>query len=66
MHHRNPLSELPIVTPPPQADDIFTDATEAVAEIRRRYDAAVEFLRGHFARVMAGEAPARAPSASRP
>ena len=57
MHHRNPLSELPIVTPPPQADDIFTDATEAVAEIRRRYDAAVEFLRGHFARVMAGEAP---------
>jgi AMP nucleosidase len=36
---------------------VFTEAAEAVAELRRRYDAATAFLRARFAEVMAGAAP---------
>ncbi len=58
--HRNrsqPLAELPVVAPASAPDALYTDAAEAVAELQRRYGAATEFLRRHFARVMAGERP---------
>jgi AMP nucleosidase len=57
MHQRKPLAELPVIAPEPEADAIFADAAEAVAELRRRYDRSTEFLRARFAQVMAGAAP---------
>ncbi len=57
MHHRNPLAELPVIAPKPEPDRLFTDAAEAVAEIKARYADATGFLRAHFAKVMAGGAP---------
>jgi AMP nucleosidase len=57
MHHRKPLGELPVISPEPEPDRMFTDAAEAVAELRARYAAATKFLRRTFARVMAGDAP---------
>jgi AMP nucleosidase len=57
MLHRRPLVELPPISPPPERDAVFTDAAEAVAELRRRYDAATAFLRERFAAVMAGSPP---------
>jgi AMP nucleosidase len=54
---QGPLSELPVVTPEPEEDRLFNDAAEAVADLRRRYEAATAFLRANFADVMAGEPP---------
>jgi AMP nucleosidase len=57
MQHRNPLAELPLVSPPQAPDEIFSDAGSAVADLQARYTEATEFLRGRFAAVMAGEDP---------
>jgi AMP nucleosidase len=57
MHLSKPFAELPVIAPEPEPDRLFTDAAEAVAELARRYAAATGFLRGHFARIMAGAAP---------
>ncbi len=57
MAHRNALAELPIIAPPSDGDEMFTDAAAAVADLRRRYEAATGFLREHFARVMQGGQP---------
>ena len=57
MHHRHPLSELPVISPPQAPDAIYTDPVAAVADLRRRYDAATGYLRETFAEVMAGRAP---------
>jgi AMP nucleosidase len=57
MHHRQPLAELPTISPDAEPDAIFADAADAVAELARRYDAATGFLRDRFARVMAGAPP---------
>ena len=57
MLHRKPLAELPVISPEAEPARLFTDAAEAVAEIRRRYDRATRFLRDRFAAVMAGEPP---------
>ena len=57
MGHQAPLSELPVIFPEPEEDRIFNDAAEAVADLRRRYEAATGFLREKFAAVMAGEPP---------
>ncbi len=57
MHHRNPLAELPLVSPPQEADEVFSDAAAAVADLRARYGAATGFLRKHFAAVMGGKPP---------
>ncbi len=57
MHHRNPLVELPLISPPQERDEIHTDARAAVEDLQERYRAATVFLRQHFARVMAGEPP---------
>lgn len=57
MQHREVLSELPVVSPEPEGDRLFSDAAQAVADLRRRYDAATAFLRESFAAVMAGAAP---------
>ena len=35
MHHRSRLAELPVISPPPERDAVFTDAAEAVAELQR-------------------------------
>jgi AMP nucleosidase len=58
MHRMFPLAELPVLTPELEADGLFTDAVEAVAEIKRRYAVATGFLREHFAEVMGGQEPA--------
>ena len=57
MHHRRPLQELPLITPPQGSDALFSDASEAVAELQKRYHEATSFLRAHFADVMAGAPP---------
>ena len=57
MHHRSPLAELPLISPPQERDTIHTDARAAVEDLQARYRAATGFLREHFARVMAGQAP---------
>ncbi len=57
MHHRHPLSELPLISPPQEPDAVHTDPVAAVADLRRRYDAATDFLREKFAEVMAGRPP---------
>jgi len=54
---RKPLAELPVVSPAGEPGRLFTDAREAVAELRRRYDAATGFLRARFAEVMEGARP---------
>jgi AMP nucleosidase len=57
MHHREALTELPLVVPPSVPDAMYVDAAEAVADLQRRYAAATGFLRESFARVMAGSRP---------
>jgi AMP nucleosidase len=57
MLHRRPLVELPLISPPPERDTVYTDAAEAVAELERRYEAATAFLRERFAAVMEGAPP---------
>jgi AMP nucleosidase len=57
MHHRRPLAELPLISPPQARDGIFSDAADAVADLRARYDEATGFLRERFAAVMQGSAP---------
>lgn len=57
MHQQGPLSELPVISPELEGDRLFNDAAEAVADLRRRYDLATQFLRRHFAEVMGGAAP---------
>ncbi len=56
MQNRRPLSELAVVSPPDEPEVSFRDADAAYDELKRRYDIATEFLRGHFARVMGGAA----------
>ena len=56
MHHR-PLAELPVIAPAAEPDALYSDAAEAVAELKRRYAAVTAFLRANFAEVMAGAAP---------
>ena len=63
MHHRRPLAELPLISPPPAPDEVFSDAAEAVADLQARYDAATGFLREHFAAVMARRARPRGATA---
>jgi AMP nucleosidase len=57
MHHRQPLAELPVITPDPEPDRLFTDAAEAVAELKERYARCTGFLRARFAEVMGGAPP---------
>ena len=57
MGHQGHLSELPVIMPEPEEDRLFNDAAEAVADLRRRYEAATGFLRANFTAVMAGAAP---------
>jgi AMP nucleosidase len=57
MRRMTPLAELPVITPEQEADELYTDAAEAVAGLTRRYDTATGFLRRHFAAVMAGRKP---------
>ncbi len=57
MHHRQPLSELPLVTPAQVPDGIHSDAAAAVADLQARYTGATAFLRRHFAAVMRGTPP---------
>ena len=57
MHHRPPLAELPLISPPQAPDELFSDAAAAVAELQAALPDATGFLRGRFAAVMAGEAP---------
>jgi AMP nucleosidase len=57
MHHRHPLSELPLISPPSEPDGVHTDAVAAVADLARRYEAATSFLRDRFTEVMAGVHP---------
>ena len=57
MHHRHPLSELPLISPPPLPAAVYDDAVAAVADLRRRYEAATGFLREKFGEVMAGAPP---------
>ena len=57
MRHSHPLAELPVIAPAPEPPRLYSDAAEAVAELRRRYDAATGFLRARFAEVMAGATP---------
>ena len=57
MHDRSHLAELPLISPPQERDGIFNDAAAAVADLQSRYGAATEFLRRHFAKVMAGTTP---------
>lgn len=57
MQPPNPLGQLPVILPPTESDVLHSDAAAAVADVRRRYDVATSFLRGHFARVMGGAAP---------
>lgn len=55
MHHREPLVELPIISPDAEPDTIYSTASEAVADLQARYAAATGFLREHFRAVMGGE-----------
>ena len=57
MHHRHALSELSLISPPPLPAAVYDDAVAAVADLQRRYEAAVGFLREKFGEVMAGAAP---------
>ncbi|MBB5223990.1 AMP nucleosidase [Amaricoccus macauensis] len=57
MHHREPLTELPLVVPKSHPDTMYTDAAAAVADLEQRYSAATGFLRDNFTRVMAGTKP---------
>jgi AMP nucleosidase len=57
MAHQNALAELPIISPPSDGDEMFTDAAAAVADLRRRYESATEFLKARFADVMQGGQP---------
>lgn len=57
MHQRHSLAELPLKSPPPVPDGVYSDAAAAVADLRERYEAATSFLRERFAEVMAGEVP---------
>ncbi len=57
MLHSEPLAELPVITPAAEGDALFTDAQDAVAEIKARYACATRFLQEHFAAVMGGEPP---------
>ncbi len=57
MHLRNRLDELPVITPEPEPDALFSDAAAAVAEIQARYDRATGFLRERFQVVMDGAPP---------
>ncbi len=49
--------ELPVIQPEMIGGQTFADAGQAVALLQRMYDDATSFLRGHFARVMAGQKP---------
>jgi AMP nucleosidase len=57
MHHRSHLVELPLISPRPERDGVYTDPAKAVADLKRRYAAATSFLRDRFAEVMAGRPP---------
>jgi AMP nucleosidase len=57
MHHRQPLTELPLISPPQAPDRVFNTAGEAVADLQDRYGEATGFLRAHFGEVMAGTPP---------
>jgi AMP nucleosidase len=57
VHDRSHLAELPLISPPPIPDEIFSDAEAVVADLQARYDTATGFLRRNFAAVMAGEPP---------
>ena len=50
MHHRHPLSELPLISPPPLPAAVYDDAVAAVADLRRRYEAAVVVARPRMER----------------
>jgi AMP nucleosidase len=54
MHHRHPLSELPLISLPQVPDAVHTDPVAAVADLRQRYETATGFLRDKFAEVMGG------------
>src|SRR5688500_3847080 len=56
MLHR-PLTALPLISPPQDRDGVYTEPEAAVADLRARYTAATEFLRGRFAEVMRGATP---------
>ncbi len=57
MHHRHPLTELPLISPPQEPDAVYSDADAAVADLKARYAAATGFLRERFAALMKGKAP---------
>ncbi len=57
MDHRNPLTELPVVSPPQMPDSVHSDPAAAVADLRARYAAATGFLRDNFRQVMQGAEP---------
>jgi len=57
MHHREPLAELPLVSPRTAPDAVHAEAGAAVADLLARYRQATGFLREKFAAVMAGRAP---------
>jgi AMP nucleosidase len=57
MHHRQPLTELPLISPPQAPDRVFNTAGEAVADLQDRYGEATGFLRARFGEVMAGKPP---------
>ena len=55
MHHRHPLTELPLISPPQAPDAVYSDAEAAVADLKARYAAATGFLRERFAALMKGK-----------
>ena len=57
MDHRNPLAELPLVSPPSVPDEVLSDAAAAVEALQARYAEATGFLRRNFAAVMNGHPP---------
>ncbi len=57
MDHRNPLAELPLISPPQAPYEVFSEAEAAVAALQARYAEATGFLRRHFGEVMAGRRP---------
>ncbi|MEZ5799279.1 MAG: AMP nucleosidase [Nitratireductor sp.] len=48
-------ADLPVITPEYDSPRLYSDASEAVAELRRIYDMGTNFLRKRFDAMMAGE-----------
>ena len=60
-------ADLPVITPEYDSPRLFSDAKEAVAELRRIYDTGTGFLRQRFDAMMAGQGEqADAPEADKP